>query len=384
MTDERSGDVVYLDHNATTPVLPEVLDAMLPYLTSAFGNPSSTHPFGRRAADAVALARGQVAALIGSDPDEIVFTSGGTEANNLAIRGAAGAAGAARRRVVTSAVEHPATVQPLALLQRAGWDVSVVPVTRAGHLDMAALDAAMGPDVALATVMLAQNETGALMPITAVSDAAHRAGAVVHTDAAQAVGKVPVDVNQLGVDLLSIAGHKCYAPKGVGALYMRRGTPVAPVLVGAGQEGGVRPGTENVAGIVGLGAACAILAGELDAGAQRLGALREDLWTRLSAAIPGMVRLTPPPADALPNTLLVAFPGVAGWDLLDAAPGVAAATGSACHSGEHTASAAVLATGLDPGAAAGVVRLSLGRTTGDPDVERGAAALIAAFDVVSR
>lgn len=377
-----SDDVVYLDHNATSPVLPEVLEAMLPYLTHAFGNPSSTHALGRRAADAVRLARSQVAALIGSRPDEIVFTSGGTEANNLAIRGATAAADPERRRIVTSAVEHPATVQPLHLLGREGWAVTVVPVTAAGHLDLAALEASMGADVALATVMLAQNETGALQPVAEVAAAARRVGALTHTDAAQAVGKVPVHVDQLGVDLLSIAGHKCYAPKGIGALYVRRGTPVAPILVGAGQERGVRPGTENVAGIVGLGAACAILAGDLDAEAERLGGLREELWARLAAAIPGMVRLTPHD-DVVPNTLLVSFPRVAGWDLLDAAPTVAAATGSACHSGEQSASAAVVAMGVDPQAAAGVVRLSVGRPTSASDVERAADALISAFSAVS-
>ena len=377
-----SDDVVYLDHNATTPMAPEVLEAMLPYLTHAFGNPSSTHALGRQAADAVRAARSQVAALIGSRPDEIIFTSGGTEANNLAIRGAAAAATPDRRRIVTSAVEHPATVQPLHLLGGQGWAVTVVPVTAAGYLDLAALEASMGADVALATVMLAQNETGALQPVAAVATAAHRAGALAHTDAAQAVGKVPVDVDELGVDLLSIAGHKCYAPKGVGALYVRRGTPVAPILVGAGQERGVRPGTENVAGIVGLGAACAILAGDLDAEAERLGGLREDLWARLSAAVPGMVRLTPPD-DVVPNTLLVSFPRVAGWHLLDAAPTVAAATGSACHSGEHSASAAVVAMGVDPQAASGVVRLSVGRPTSARDVERAADALISAYSAVS-
>jgi len=371
-------DVIYLDHNATTPVAPQVLAAMLPYLTEAFGNPSSPHALGRRAAEAVTVAREQVAALIGARPAEIVFTSGGTESNNLALRGVAAATPGDRRRIVTSAVEHPATVQPLAHLATHGWDVTTVGVTTDGHLDLPAFRAALGPDVALVTVMLAQNETGALMPVAEVSADARAAGALVHTDAAQAVGKIPVDVDALGVDLLSIAGHKLYAPKGVGALYVRTGTPLVPVLRGAGQEHGVRPGTENVAGIVGLGAACALLREGLGDEVARTAVLRDELWQGLLGAIPDIVRLTPF-QDALPNTLLVVFPGVAGWDLLDACPSLATATGSACHSGVHTPSGAVLAMGLDPFDARGTVRLSLGRGTTGQHVEAAAAALIDAF-----
>lgn len=371
-------DLIYLDHNATTPVAAEVLAAMLPYLTEAFGNPSSPHSLGRRAAKAVEVAREQVAALIGARPDEVVFTSGGTESNNLALRGIAAAAPGDRRRIVTSAVEHPATVQPLAHLAAHGWHVTTVDVTPHGHLDLPAFRAAMGPDVALATVMLVQNETGALMPVTAVTAEARAAGALVHTDAAQAVGKIPVDVDDLGVDLLSIAGHKLYAPKGVGALYVRAGTPLVPVLRGAGQEHGLRPGTENVAGIVALGAACALAQQDLREEPARTATLRDELGQRLEAAIPGLVRLTPL-QDALPNTLLVMFPGVAGWDLLDACPSLATATGSACHSGVHTPSGAVLAMGVDPIDARGTVRLSLGRGTTGEHVEAAAAALIDAF-----
>lgn len=378
----NTDETVYLDHNATTPVLPVVLEAMLPYLTEHFGNPSSIHRIGRRAAEAVATARAQVAALIGAQPDEIVFTSGGTESNNLAIRGAAGAAGPDRRRIVTSAVEHPATVQPLEQLRAEGWKITTVPVTATGHLDEGSLSTALGPDVALATVMLAQNETGALMPVSAMTAAARSVGAVTHTDAAQAVGKVPVDVQVLGVDMLSIAGHKCYAPKGVGALFVRRGTVVVPVLRGAGQERGLRPGTENVASIVGLGAACAALGADLGGEADRIGGLRDLLWAMLSGSVPGLVRLTPV-ERSVPNTLLVAFPHATGWDILDASPTVAAATGSACHSGEHQPSSAVLAQGVDPRAAAGTVRLSLGRDTSASDVRRAAAALITAFEAVA-
>ena len=376
-------DFIYLDHNATTPVHPDALEAMLPFLRGSYGNPSSTHALGRVAAEAVATARAQVAGLLGAQPDEIVFTSGGTEANNLAIRGVASRAGADRRRIVTSAVEHPATVQPLDALREEGWQVTIVPVAASGHLAPADVEDALGRDVALVTVMLAQNETGALQPVREVAAASRRVGAVVHTDAAQAVGKIAVDVTELGVDLLSLAGHKCYAPKGVGALYVRAGTDIAPVLRGAGQEHGLRPGTENVAGVVGLGAACAALRTDLAAEAVRLWNLRDDLWTRLSAAVPGIVRLTPT-RDAVPNTLLVVFPRIAGWDLLDRAPRVAAATGSACHSASHAASAAVLAMGLDPLASAGTVRLSLGRETTAEQVEEAAAALATAFGELTR
>ncbi len=254
-------NVIYLDHNATTPVAAEVAEAMWPFLTTYFGNPSSDHAFGRAAKAAVDTAREQVAALIGAHPEEIVFTSGGTESNNLAIRGGAATVAGERRHVVTSAVEHPATVPPVRLLTEAGWRVTTLGVDACGRVDPGA---GAGPSpVGVASVILAQNEVGTIQPIAELADALHARGALVHADAAQAVGKIPVDVDALGVDLLSIAGHKCYAPKGVGALYVRSGTPIASLLVGAGQEHGVRPGTENVAGIVGFGAACALAAVDL-------------------------------------------------------------------------------------------------------------------------
>jgi cysteine desulfurase len=363
---------IYLDHNATTPILPAVVDAMLPYLREHFGNASSEHPYGRRARDALDRARGEVAALLGCDVDEIIFTSGGTEANNLAILGAA--ATSARRRIVTSVVEHPATLQPADRLERRGWDVVRVGVDTDGRARLDEIEAAITEATALVTVMHANNETGVLQPIEAAGQAAQRAGALMHTDAAQSVGKVPIDVRDLGVDLLSVAGHKLYAPKGVGALYVRRDTRIEPVLLGAGHERGVRPGTENVASIVGLGAACAIARDDLEREAARVRSLRDRLWARLAGAIPSLA-LNGHKEERLPNTLNVRFPDVSGTALLAATPEVAASTGSACHAGIESASAVLLAMGVPAAAAIGSVRLTLGRGTTADDVDRAAMAL---------
>jgi cysteine desulfurase len=367
---------IYLDHNATTPVHPEVVEAMLPFLREHFGNPSSSHAYGQRARGAVERAREQVAALLACQPDEIVFTSGGTEANNLAIRGIAEVA--ARRHVVTTTVEHPATAQPCAYLARHGFEVTAVPVDSVGQVRMDEIRAFVRGDTALVTVMLAQNETGALMPIPQIARLTHERGAVVHTDAAQAVGKVPTRVDDLGVDLLSVAGHKLYAPKGVGALYVRRGTKITPFTLGAGHERGLRPGTENVPYIVGLGQACELARRDLDLEPARQRELRDELWRALSAAIPGL-KLNGHPTVRLPNTLNVSFPGVLGSAVLASAPEIAASTGSACHEGGETASAVLLAMGIEPATALGAVRLSLGRSTTRAQVAEAAQALVCAW-----
>lgn len=376
MTPSAPDDLIYLDHNATTPVAPEVLDAMLPYLKGEYGNPSSDHPLGRRAHQAISDAREQVASLIDADPGEIIFTSGGTESNNIAIRGTAANAAPGGRRIVTSRVEHPATARPCDLLEAQGWAISRVPVTDTGTLALDTIVAALDADVALLTVMLAQNETGAIMPVAGAARAARRMGIVTHTDAAQAIGKIEVSVESLGVDLLSIAGHKCYAPKGVGALYVRSGTSLDPVLVGAGQEGGLRPGTENVAHIVGLGAACRLAQGRMEAEATRLRRLRDQLWLELSSRIPGLERHTPA-SDSLPNTLMVSFPAALGRDVLSRATRLAASTGSACHAGRDTPGDTLLAMGVSPDVALGAVRLSLGH-------DNNAADVVAAVDILSR
>jgi len=373
----RDTDPIYLDHNATTPLLPAVVDAMLPYLRAHFGNPSSAHVYGRRAHDAVEHARAQVAALLRCDPDEVVFTSGGTEANNLALRGALDAL-PRPHHVVTSSVEHPATAAPLAWLEAHGARVTRVGLDPEGRLRLDEARAAVAEGASLVTVIHAHNETGVLQPVAELARDAHAAGALVHTDAAQSVGKVALDVRALDVDLLSLAGHKLYAPKGVGALYVRRGTPLAPFARGAGHERGLRPGTENVASLVGLGVACDHAARDLDASAARITALRDRLWTDLAAGIPGLA-CNGGGAARLPNTLSVRFPGVTGAAVLAGAPEVAASTASACHSGAAQAPAVVLAMGVAPEEAVGTVRLSLGRGTSDDDVARAAEALVRAW-----
>jgi cysteine desulfurase len=368
---------IYLDYNATTPIHPEVVDEMLPFLTTHFGNPSSGHVYGARAKAAVETAREMVSALLGCDPDEILFTSGGTEANNLAIRGVA-AQRPDRRHIVTSSVEHPATHRPCSLLEEQGWEVTRIPVDGDGRVDLKDLLAFVRGDTALVTVMLANNETGTIMPIRAIAEITRARGALMHTDAAQAVGKIPTRVRELGVDLLSIAGHKLYAPKGVGALFVRRGTPIRPLLLGAGHERGLRPGTENVASIVGLGKACELALRDMDAQAARLAGLRDDLWQRLSDAIPGL-RLNGHPTERLPNTLNVAFPGTRGSAVLAGAPGIAASTGSACHEGGESPSSVLLEMGLSAAEAIGAVRLTLGRFTTTDEISEAAALLIDAL-----
>jgi cysteine desulfurase len=367
---------IYLDYNATTPVDPRVLEAMLPYLADHYGNPSSDHVLGQRAKAAVEAARAEVAALIGAMPGEIVFTGCATEANNLALLGAARASG--RKALVTSAIEHPSVLQPLRHLARQGWALTELPVDAAGRVQVDHAANAITPEVALVSVMLANNETGSLQAVRALADLAHAAGALMHVDAAQAVGKVAVDVKALGADLLTLAGHKFYAPKGVGALVVRTGVALEPIQFGAGHERGLRPGTENVPHIVALGEAARLARTTLAQEAARMTALRDRLHGLLAAAIPGL-QLNGHPTDRLPNTLNVSFPAVAGWQVLAAAPTVAASTGSACHAGDHAVSGVLAAMGLTREAAAGAVRLSLGRFTTENEIDAAAAALIGAW-----
>ena len=367
-------DPIYLDHNATTPVLPEVVDAMLPYLREHFGNPSSAHVYGARARRAVSRAREQVAAFLGCDPEEVFFTSGGTEANNLAIRGVAEAA-VERSHVVTTVIEHPASARPCAWLEKRVHRVTRIGVDQDGRVRLEDAREAIDADTALVTVMHSNNETGVLQPVADLARLAHAAGAVIHTDAAQSVGKVPLRVRDLDVDLLSVAGHKLYAPKGVGALYVKRGTPLASFTLGASQEQGLRPGTENVAAIVGLGAACQAVGRDMEAAAARMKTLRDLLWTRLASGIPGL-GLNGHRDLRLPNTLNARFPRASATAVLEGAPEVAASTGSACHDGSETASDVILAMGVSPQDALGSVRLTLGRKTTEQQIASAAEALV--------
>ena len=369
---------VYLDSNATTPLLPEALEAMLPYLRDDFGNPSSDHAFGHRARAAVDRAREQVAAFLGCAPDEVIFTGGGTEAINLAIRGVADTAASSRRHIATTVIEHPATAQPCAWLARHGWSVTQAGVDADGVALVDEVRSALSAGTALVTVMHANNETGVLQPIEEVTELAHAAGAVVHTDAAQSVGKIRFDVRRLGVDLLSVAGHKVYAPKGVGALYVRRGTGMTPFVLGASHERGLRPGTENVASIVGLGAALERIGLDLESAAARMRDLRDELWNGLQARIPG-IALNGHRELRLPNTLNVRFPDVTARALLRNVPEIAASAGSACHAGQDVPSAVITAMGVSPEAALGSVRLTLGRFTTRGEVARAADALAAGW-----
>jgi cysteine desulfurase len=371
---------IYLDYNATTPVDPLVADAIEPYLRQHFGNPSSTHVYGRNAHQAVERAREQVATLIGAQAHEIVFTGCATEANNLAIRGAARALRDKGRHLITCTVEHPAVEQPFARLAEDGWEVTVLPVDNYGRVDPARLADALRDDTVLVSIMHANNEVGTIQPIEEIAAITRPRGILLHTDAAQSAGKIPLSVDDLGVDLLSLAGHKFYATKGVGALYVRHGTPLLPVLVGAGHEAGLRPGTENVPAIVGLGEAARI-AHAHDPGQtrQRLCLLRDQLHTSLTEAIPGLL-LNGHPEQRLPNTLNLSFPGVDGRDLLThAADEVAASVGSACHEDSEAVSGVLGAMGIEAERARGAVRLSIGTPTTEAEIERAAQALITAW-----
>ena len=372
---------INLDHNATTPVDPAVLDAMLPFLREQFGNPSSAYPLGRRAHEAIEAARAQVAVLIGAQADEITFTSGGTEASNIAIRGAA-KRDTSRHAIVTTRIEHPATEACCALLEREGHGVRRIAPRPDGRVSAAAVAAATDGGTALVTVIHAQNEIGTLQPVADIARAARRHGALMHADVAQSVGKVPVDVDALGVDLISIAGHKLYAPKGIGVLYQRRGLSLPSVIVGAGQEHGRRAGTENVASIVALGEACRIAAERLRDAAQ-LAALSRDLLAHLQREVPGLA-LVGDPDDRLPNTLNVLFPAVSGRRVLENCPSVMASTGSACHADREDPSAILLALGIAPNKALGAVRLSLGRSTTKDDIAAAAAQLASAWRALAQ
>ena len=370
------GDPIYLDYNATTPVDPRAAEAMLPYLTGCYANPSSSHRLGRQARQALDGARCEVASCLGCGPDEIVFTSGGSEANNTAIRGVVAAR--AGGHVVTSAVEHPAVLEVVLALESEGRiRATIVGVDRWGRVDPDEVARALRPDTVLVTIMLANNEVGTLQPVAELAAGCRERRVLVHTDAAQAVGKIPVDVGRLGVDLMTVAGHKLYAPKGVGALYVRRGVAIEPLIRGAGHERGRRAGTESVMLAVGLGAACTIVRDELAAEAERLSRLRDRLQGRLRAGLPELV-VHGHPRGRLPNTLSIALPGTHGHRLLERlGDRVAASPGAACHADKVQVSHVLSAMGVEETLALATIRLSLGRFTTEDEVDRAAELILA-------
>jgi cysteine desulfurase len=352
---------IYLDFNASTPIGPEALEAMRPFLTDHYGNPSSLHWAGVPAKDAVEKARGQVAGILGCNPAEVVFTSGGSEANNHAIKGVCFANRNRGEHIITTAVEHPATLSPCRFLETVGTKVSVLPVDRFGMVNPDDVRKAITTRTVLITVMHANNEVGTVEPIAEIATIAREAGIPFHTDAAQTVGKIFARVDDLGVDLLSVAGHKVYAPKGVGALYIRTGTRIEPFVHGAGHESGRRAGTESALLAVGLGAACK--GARQWVGMERVRALRDRFWEELRGIFGERVTLNGHPSERLPNTLNVNIVGQVGSEVLALLPGVAASTGSACHAGSVTLSPVLSAMGVPPGEGMGAVRFSLGRTT---------------------
>jgi cysteine desulfurase len=368
---------IYLDYNASTPVAPEVLEVMVRVFRDVHGNALSGHAFGRAAKEVVEAARAEVAALIGASADEIVFTSGGTESNNAVVAGVAEAAASRGRHLVISSIEHASIDLPARALEARGWGVARVPVDASGVVDPRAVEAVIRPDTVLVSIMHANNETGAIQPVAAIARAAQARGALVHTDAAQSLGKVPVDVGELGVDLLSIAGHKLYAPQGIGALYVRRGTPFSPSALGAGHQAGRRSGTETVALDAALGAACALAAKELSSRRAHLQAMRDRLEEKLRAGVRGLV-VHAADAKRLPNTLYAAFPGVDAIELLARLDGVATGSGAACHSGVTTPSKVLTAMGVKPEIARSTLRLTTGRSTTAEEIDRAATLILAA------
>ena len=368
--------MIYLDYNASTPVDPVVRDAMQPFLGNHYGNPSSSHVMGRTLSAAIDKARGQVAGMLGASAREIVFTSGGTESNNFVIKGVASSLRGKGRHIITSAIEHPAIVNPCRYLERLGCEVTYVGVDTTGRVDPDEVERAIRRDTILITIMLANNEVGTIQPIAEVAEIARRKGVLIHTDAAQACGKINTRVRELGVDFLSIAGHKLYAPQGIGALYIRDGVDIEPLHHGAGHESGRRAGTEPVPALVGLGAAAELVSQERDH--SRVQSLRDGLHQRLVDGLGDGVVLIGHPQLRLPNTLAVGFCGRMGAEVLAACPDLCATTGSACHADRTEPSAVLKAMRVPDEVAFGAVRLSTGRYTTEDEIDQAAAMLVRA------
>lgn len=361
---------VYLDFNASTPIAPEVVDAMTPFLSEGFGNPSSHHWAGMPAKQVLERARQQVATLLGCTPEEVVFTSGGTEANNHAIKGAFFARRETGNHIITTQIEHPAVLQPCRFLEKLGAEVTYLPVDGAGMVNPDDVRKAITPRSSIVSVMHANNEVGTIQPISEISRITRERGILLHTDAAQSAGKIPANVADLGVDLLSVAGHKLYAPKGVGALFIRQGVELEPLMHGAGHESGRRAGTENVLLNVGLGAACDLALTGLDAHRRQMTELRDYFHHSLKEVFGEKLHLNGHSSERLPNTLNVSFKGFSGSEILEALPDVAASTGSACHSGSRALSPVLKAMGVPEQIGFGAVRFSLGRGTSRAELEQ--------------
>jgi cysteine desulfurase len=358
---------IYLDYNASTPVAPDVAAAMRPYLSDHFGNPSSNHWAGLPAKAAVETARGRIADLLACSPEEIIFTSGGTESNNHAIKGSFFANGEKGKHIITTQIEHPATIEPCRFLEKLGARITYLPVDSAGMVDPETVAQAITDQTILVSIMHANNETGTIQPISEISEITRKHGVLLHSDAAQSLGKVHVRVDDLGVDLLSLAGHKVYGPKGVGALYIRNGMKIEPFMHGAGHESGRRAGTENVLLDVGLGAACQLAQDWLEN--PQIQDLRDYFWSGLKTQFAEKVVLNGHPTQRLPNTLNISFIGQSGHDILARLEGVAASTGSACHSTGVELSPVLKAMGLPPETGMGAIRFSLGRSTTKAEIE---------------
>jgi cysteine desulfurase len=372
---------LYLDYNSTTPIAPSVQEAMLPFLAEHFGDPAHSHSSGRACREAIEDARGQVAHLLGADADEIVFTSGGTESNNLALCGVLlRNKPAVGGHLILSAVEHASVAEPAKWLERMGYDVTVVGVTGQGVVQPSAIQAALRPDTALVSITHANHEVGVIQPLRQIAEFCHAQGTLLHTDAAQSVGKIRTFVDELDVDLLTVSGHKLYAPKGIGALFIRRGVALEPLLRGTGQESGLRAGMENTPAIVGLGRAALLAARALEEAPERIEELRDRLFSQLQAAIGDELRLHGQLAPRLPNTLSLSFPDVIGHELLARVPDMCAFTSGGSHIDTEATSPTLAAMGVDPQLARQTIRLSLGWYTSHEDLDRAVNLLLGAWE----
>ena len=372
---------IYLDYNATTPIDPSVVEAMMPFFQTHYGNPSSSHSLGRAAREAIEDARAKISAMIGCTRDEIIFTGGGTEASNMAIKGIMLPGGEPGGHMITTAIEHPATLEPASFCEKMGCEVTVVGCDETGVVDPLSIAESIRPNTRLVSIMHANNEIGTIQRVREIAEICHKRQVVVHTDASQSIGKIPAFVDQLDVDLMTIAGHKIYAPKGIGVLFVREGLDIEPLLHGAGHESGMRAGTENTPYIVGLGQAAFLAASLLDESAGISASLRDRFWKAIVVEVPRAV-VHGIEVERLPNTASIAFPGVSGAEMLARVPEVCASLGAACHSSGEHASGTLNAMGVSQELMRGTIRFSFGRKTTIEDADRAAMLMIEAWEAL--